>query len=87
MTGRYYAQIFRLQAEPAVLVVDLLLLLRWYMCVNASTQLASGRGLDQHGLRLLCHMLLLCSAWPSGNVYVLTNKHSTLTGLWRDILV
>ena len=50
-----------------------------HMCYS-STQLASGRGLDQHGLRLLRHMLLLCSAVPSGYVCVYVYMTKELQG-------
>ena len=59
-----------------MIVVDLLLAFAMVHVHNASAQLASGRGLDQHGLRLLCHILLLCSAMPSG--YVCMNDKGAL---------
>ena len=49
-----------------MIVVDLLLVFAMVHVCNASSQLALGRGLDQHGLRLLCQLLLLCSVVPSG---------------------
>ena len=61
-------KIFGCVGHTLMIVVDLLLAFVMVHVHNASTQLASGRGLDQHGLRLLCHMLLLCSAMPSGYV-------------------
>ena len=79
IAGHYYAQNFQVHCfwtwllfgcveHILMIVIDLLLAFAMVHEHNASAQLASGRGLDQHGLRLLCHILLLCSAVPSGYV-------------------